>query len=269
MTLPIHIDTDNGLGSPRGDVDDGFAIAALLKSQLNVLGISSVSGNTPSLLSYHNCLALAKECHYSGPIQVGMSTPEINPAADLIRSYQQPFTLLALGPLTNVAQCLHAPIQRLIVVGGNFTSKGRWPPLYPFEYNLTKDRAATCAVFNAALPITIVPLDVAGRFRFSFNQLFTLPGRIGEYCRQHARRWYRRARILKWQSTVPIWDLLAAMSLLHPEAITTQTSYVRYHTNAWLEFTRNPQPGFRPVDVVTEFNQAQLWCEFCTLLKEG
>jgi inosine-uridine nucleoside N-ribohydrolase len=43
---PIFIDSDNALGSPCGDVDDAFAIAALLRSGVPVAALASASGNT-------------------------------------------------------------------------------------------------------------------------------------------------------------------------------------------------------------------------------
>ena len=42
----LLIDSDNAAGSPRGDVDDAFAIAALLRSGLPVAALASVAGNT-------------------------------------------------------------------------------------------------------------------------------------------------------------------------------------------------------------------------------
>ncbi len=262
----FHIDTDNGLGSPKGDVDDGFAIAALLRSDHEVLGISSVAGNTPSELSYQNCQLLASQCGYEGPVVLG-SEGSANPAAELMRGYEDPYTLMALGPLTNIAQCLNAPIERIILVGGNYTSWGRWPPVFPFEYNLTKDRAATTAVLQSDIPITIVPLDVAGRFRFTFRDLQEMPGPLGDFIRQRAQRWYRRALWLKWHTTVPIWDLLAAMAVLAPQHVRIESSFLRCHPNAWLEFSKTERAGFRPVGVVAGFDKASLWRAFCALLE--
>ena len=54
LNTQVYIDTDNAMSSSRGDVDDGFAVAAMLCSQLTVLGISSVSGNTDASSAYEN-----------------------------------------------------------------------------------------------------------------------------------------------------------------------------------------------------------------------
>ena len=262
----IHIDTDNGLGSPRGDVDDGFAIAAMLAGQFSIAGITSVSGNTSSQLSYQNCVALAREFSYPGPVILGESSAKSNSAAEVINGYQEPINLLALGPLSNIAECLSANISNITLVGGNFTSKGRWPPLYPFEYNLTFDRQATYRVLTSDIPITIVPLDVAGRFRFTFHDLEQIPGKIGEFIRGRSKRWYRRALYLKWHRTVPIWDLLAAISLLKRDVVTFKSAFVKCHHSGWLEFSPAPKTNFRPVKVVVDFQKEAAWQHFLQLM---
>ncbi|MGB1800860.1 MAG: hypothetical protein ACPHLK_08550, partial [Gammaproteobacteria bacterium] len=61
------------MGSSRGDVDDGFAIAAMLCSQLSVLGISSVSGNTDAFSAHQNNKVLAKITNYKGSLYCGES----------------------------------------------------------------------------------------------------------------------------------------------------------------------------------------------------
>ena len=54
----LYIDSDNALGSANGDTDDGFAIAALLKSKIPISEIGSVSGNTSSVQAFRNNEAL-------------------------------------------------------------------------------------------------------------------------------------------------------------------------------------------------------------------
>src|SRR5947207_39286 len=86
-------------------------------------------------------------------------------AVDAIVRLPAGTTLLALGPLTNVAAALAADASlsariRVAIVGGNLQSRGRWPPWWPFEFNLAHDAAAARAVFASAVPRTLYPLDV-------------------------------------------------------------------------------------------------------------
>ncbi len=52
--MPFWIDTDNALGSPHGDVDDAFALAALLTAGAPVAALSSVAGNTSEPRAFAN-----------------------------------------------------------------------------------------------------------------------------------------------------------------------------------------------------------------------
>jgi hypothetical protein len=139
----LLIDTDNAAGSPRGDVDDAFAIAALLRSGLPVAAFSSVAGNTSEALADRNNRTLGELCGYTGPhlrgVHAGDVPDRIDRAADLRAG--GPLRFLALGPLTNLAAVLgKIEIAEAILVGGNLTSRGRFPPWWPHELNLTQDR---------------------------------------------------------------------------------------------------------------------------------
>lgn len=60
-SIPIIIDSDNALGAAFGDVDDGFAIAAAIKSGIPIEALFSVYGNTfePSVYWNHQVLLTA------------------------------------------------------------------------------------------------------------------------------------------------------------------------------------------------------------------
>src|ERR1700712_2555052 len=68
----LLIDTDNAAGSPSGDVDDAFAIAALLRSGLPVAAVASVGGNTGEAAADRNNRALGEICGYPGPYLRGV-----------------------------------------------------------------------------------------------------------------------------------------------------------------------------------------------------
>src|SRR5207248_3051498 len=118
-------------------------------------------------------------------------------------------------------------------------------------------RAATLALFASAAPITIVPLDVAGRFRFGPADLAALPGPIGAHLRAGSRRWILRNRLLLRRSFA-MWDLLAAMWLIEPEALSSRRTSARAHRNGWIEIDR----GGREVTLVTGFDRDRLWQRF-------
>jgi inosine-uridine nucleoside N-ribohydrolase len=61
----ILVDTDNALGSPRGDVDDALAVAPLLASGLPVAAVASVGGNTSEARADANNRRLGALCGYA------------------------------------------------------------------------------------------------------------------------------------------------------------------------------------------------------------
>ena len=76
-------------------------------------------------------------------------------------------TIVALGPLTNLAACLALDARRLaragriVVMGGAIAVPGNVTPAA--EFNIHVDPEAAAMVFAAGLPIELIPLDVTRR----------------------------------------------------------------------------------------------------------
>jgi inosine-uridine nucleoside N-ribohydrolase len=262
----LLIDTDNAAGSPSGDVDDAFAIAALLRNGLPVAAIVSLAGNTSEVCADRNNRVLGELCGYGGRYLRGVQASDapdwIDRAGDLWRDV--PVRFLALGPLTNLAALLPAKhaISEVVLVGGNLTSRGRFPPWWPHEFNLTKDPAATRAVFASDLPLTVVPLDVARRLRIGPGELKALPGELGEFLRRHSARWARRSLLIRGSRRFPVFDLAAAAYAIDPALVTVEETWARLHRNLWLEFGR----GERRIRVVQRLDLEGIWRLFNRLV---
>jgi inosine-uridine nucleoside N-ribohydrolase len=98
---------------------------------------------------------------------------------DLATSWPDQITLIALGPLTNLAAALrHDPevlrlFRRIVVMGGAFREPGNASPVA--EYNIWADPVAAQAVCDAGVPLIWVPLDVTHRCLLTAAQLAALP----------------------------------------------------------------------------------------------
>jgi purine nucleosidase/pyrimidine-specific ribonucleoside hydrolase len=83
--------------------------------------------------------------------------------ADTARRAAEPLTLVALGPLTNVALALQRDagalrrLARVVVMGGAVDVPGNVTP--GAEFNIHVDPEAAARVLAAGLPIDLVPLD--------------------------------------------------------------------------------------------------------------
>lgn len=247
----LLVDSDNAMGSAAGDVDDGLAVAALLKSGLPIAALTSVGGNTTQAQADRNNRTLGALCGYPGPYRFEGSEPV------------RPLRIAALGPLTNAAAWLDLASE-IILVGSNVSSPGRFPPWWPHEFNLTHDRPAARAVFSSSIPLTVVPLDVARKMRVGKTELAELYGPLGEHLRKHSKRWLRRSRLLRWSSTFPVYDLPAAMYAIDPSLVEVVETTARCHPNLWIEFGN----GGRPVRLVRGFDPREIWRRFVALVSD-
>ena len=70
MTKPTHrvfFDTDLGLGTPRAELDDGAALIALINApDVELLGITTVTGNLDAVPGMHNTVRLLRAAGGSG-----------------------------------------------------------------------------------------------------------------------------------------------------------------------------------------------------------
>ena len=283
----LLIDTDNALGSRWGDVDDGFALAALLTSGLPVAALASVAGNTAEARAFANNRVLGDLAGYRGRFLRGVGArrgepgQRIDEAAELWAGREggpepgEPLRWLALGPLTNLAAVLarepSPQIGEVILVGGDLTSRGRWPPFWPVEFNLTQDRAAARRVFASGLRLTIVPLDVARRLRAGPRRLAGLTGPLGEHLAQGAQRWLWRSRLLKARGSIALFDLLAAAYVVFPQHVHTETATVRLTPGMLVERLPGGEPegppargvrSVRGVRIVRSFDDEAIWARF-------
>ncbi|MEP6993305.1 MAG: nucleoside hydrolase [Acidobacteriota bacterium] len=220
----LWIDTDLALGAPRGDVDDGFALAAALgavrRDRAALIGISTVAGNVPARRAEQCvrrlCAAAGVQTHVvCGAQRKGQMTG----AAAQIAGLTAGARIVALGPLTNVARACgldsSLPARaRLAVVGGNLSSRGRLPPLWPHEFNLTRDREAAREAFaHAWSSVVLYPLNVVRRLRVGRRRWQELSeiSPLGRFLADGSQRWLKRSRWRRPGRGFPVWDLPAVL----------------------------------------------------------
>ena len=202
MPVPVLLDVDTG-------IDDSLALLyAVASPEIDLLGVSCVAGNVPLDAVVSNTAAvldLAGRCDVEtapgcarpmvrplattpethGPTGTGHAMLAASPGrssercgidlvVDTARSRPGEVTLVALGPLTNVAVALDREprlltlLERLVIMGGCFRVAGNTAPRT--EWNIHVDPEAARAVFAAAgrgarnLPL-VMPLDVTEQAR--------------------------------------------------------------------------------------------------------
>lgn len=269
---PVWVDTDLALGAQRGDVDDGFALSAILCSPAaRLLGISTVSGNAPADVA-HACtgelLAAVGQRH---PLLLGARRPgEDTVAAEAIAALPAGTAVLALGPLSNIAAALArdpslAARITVYLVGGNLSSRGRFPPVWPHEFNLAIDPAAAAAVFAAPLRRRVHPLDACGRLLVSTRDLHAIAGAspLGAYLVQNSLRWWLLSPLRLRALRFPLWDLAPALDFLDLLPAETTTHHVRLHGRGLLR----PDPTAPATDFIHSLDRPTALQNFLALLR--
>jgi inosine-uridine nucleoside N-ribohydrolase len=188
----IIIDTDPG-------VDDAMAIQLAINSdEFEILGLTTVFGNVSVELATINALRLIHIADQNIPVAIGAADPlkgefmggvpfvhgndgqgntwhkksplipvELSAAEFIVQQilkYPKQVTLIAIGPLTNLALALELNpsiaerVQEVIMMGGNAFCPGNATPAA--EANIFSDPDAADIVFGANWPVTMVGLDV-------------------------------------------------------------------------------------------------------------
>jgi inosine-uridine nucleoside N-ribohydrolase len=210
------LDTDVALGAPRGDVDDGFAVAALVRAVQTgrsvPLGVSAVTGNTDGRTAFA-CLGRLLRA-----LQADLPAVSEDEAPAALTRLPEGSSVVAIGPPSNLTRAAILdpafPGRVDVRVVGRVTSRLRHPLLALFDLNFRSDPAASRAFWR--LPwreVRVFPLDVVVRMRFDADDLDRLvgSGEGGAYLARHSRRWLRRARTVHLRRSFPVWDLPAAL----------------------------------------------------------
>jgi len=213
MSKKVIIDCDVG-------VDDALAlILAFRSAELEVLAVTGVNGNVPLDIVFDNIqkILLLIEPQHRPLIARGADRPlnghtvhahsvhgrdglggarigrregggqwQIYPGCadelitEMVREHPDELTLIATGPLTNLALGLQTDregmrkLKEVTIMGGAVRTKGNITP--HAEFNIYNDPLAAQMVFESRLPITLVPLDVT-------HQVFFTPQVIEERVR--------------------------------------------------------------------------------------
>jgi pyrimidine-specific ribonucleoside hydrolase len=194
----LVIDTDPG-------VDDAFAISlAAVSPEVDLRAVTTVFGNVGITHTTHNALRVLALCGREDvPVAAGADRPLVHPhlgearqahgddglsgraevlpdpsreadardavdlLADVLRAAQEPVTVAAIGPLTNIAlllaahPSLKAKIGRLVIMGGALSGGNVTAAA---EFNVWSDpEAARRVLVEEDVPTVLVPMDLTMR----------------------------------------------------------------------------------------------------------
>jgi inosine-uridine nucleoside N-ribohydrolase len=249
MEKLVYVDTDVSLGTPGAEIDDGAALIFLLRHKdVQVVGAGSIFGNVPikdTSLNLDRLLTWLDGEHIPQGLGAGKPLladtgwfdnwqsaygrtrpwtprPVIHLAANLmietIRSHPGQVSILALGPMTNLALALRlAPdiiplTGQVIVMGGSFNVQDPAP-----EFNVRCDPEAAQIVFTSGWNVHLLGLDITRRVHFSRAELASLSdgNPAIKLLRDQAPGWIDRMEEMGWdQDGCALHDAVAAAYLV-------------------------------------------------------
>lgn len=254
----IWIDCDPGH-------DDAMAIMLALGNSdlLHVLGITCVGGNQTLDKVSENALKVLTVVGKDIPVAKGAAGPlikEIAPAPeahgdsgmdgpivdqitmeyvkqngveflrDQILAQEEPITIVALGPLTNIALLLKmypevkSRIECIALMGGSATSGNSTPAA---EFNFYVDPHAAHIVFHSGIPIIQAGTEVSHAASILHTEIeqFQGKGKVSQFVYDLLEFYSKYSKGLGIDRS-PIFDACPVMYLLHPELFVAKDYHV-------------------------------------------
>lgn len=245
----VWIDADPACGTGvRADVDDCWAIiAALAAPALSVRGISTVFGNRPGAATHATASRLlALLSHPTPPLFRGADGPTATPTAAseaLIAALERErLTILALGPLTNIAAALKARpelasrIDRIVAVAGRRPGEtlqaGHNPLAHFHDVNFRADPGAFETILTGQIALVLIPFAAAKSLPIRGDDLVELAAstRAAALAIAPAKNWLEFWRLWFVHDGFLPFDLVAAGYLIWPELYDCQDALARIDT---------------------------------------
>ncbi|UDF05331.1 nucleoside hydrolase [Asticcacaulis sp. AND118] len=254
--IKIIFDTDPG-------IDDAMALAFLgAHPQAELLALTTVFGNGGVDITTRNALYLTQRFGIDVPVYRGAHTPLVLPAptpaphvhgydglgdigavqgfeaapqgvpapqriVELIREHPGEITLLAVGPLTNLALALDLDpqiaglVKEVVIMGGAFGWGPRRGNVSPVaEANIINDPHAADQVFTAPWPIRAVGLDVTTQCILSTaaaEALGRTAGETGQFLFDISRGYEKLYTERDGFAGCALHDVAAAIAVFEPQ----------------------------------------------------
>ena len=267
--IPIIFDTDFVMPP----YDDSMALILALQSpELEMLGITTVAGNDSVERATSDVLRMLEIAGREDvPVHVGANMPLVHEKSDFaVREYGNWYsdepppeppggfatktaedqsatdfivdtvmsrpgevTLVAIGPLTNIAQAIRARpgfaenVKRLVIMGGAVAllpdGAGNITP--NAEYNFWIDPEAAYTTLRSGIPIDLSPLNVSRKSALTkewYEKMVAVETPLTRLLRDTLGRRFDVEPDRSWY----MYDQIAVASLIDPSLVTTEDLYV-------------------------------------------
>jgi inosine-uridine nucleoside N-ribohydrolase len=263
--------------------DDAIALLlALASPEVNLLGVTTVSGNQTLEKTTANAIRvldhvgrteisvaagadrpLVRERHVAADVhgETGLDGPDLPPPsrkpeaahaidwiAMTLTASRSPVTLVPTGPLTNIALFLArypelvSRVERIVLMGGAY-GEGNVTPAA--EFNIWADPEAAHRVFTSGIDLTMVGLDVTHQALLQLRDVDRLraSGRAGRLVADLFEFYVGfHRRSYGWEGA-PVHDAVAMAHVIDPGLLTTE------HLGVVVDIGPEPSRGRTHVDL--------------------
>lgn len=258
MAKKILLDVDPG-------IDDAVALCmALFDAEVDVVAVTAVAGNVSAEQSTRNVQTIIEQLdpprwprigvatepdfglpprstHPHGADGLGNAQFQVSELqhrhasdkliCDAVRADPGAVTIIALGPLTNVAKALardpaiEEMIGQIVIMGGTLEGPGNITPAA--EFNIYCDPASARAVFRSSTTKTLVPVDVTRQVTFGYDLLDKVPAdntRTGRFLHKILPYSFRSYRLELGYENIWLHDAVAYAAAMEPDLFELELS---------------------------------------------
>lgn len=269
MARKVILDVDPG-------IDDAMAIClALNEPSLDVLAVTATGGNVSPAQATENVQAIIEQLDPPRLPRLGAASddqilradsrhllgsnglcgahfavaqrhhrhPSVKVICDEVRTSPGEVTIIASGPLSNIAAALQQQpdlaglIGHLIILGGTLAGPGNVTAAA--EFNIYCDAEAARAVFRSHVTKTIIPIDLTSRVVLDLDVLERIPAgesRHGGLLRQILPGAFRAYRQHLGLEGIRLHDTVAIVAAFRPELFTTVRMHGDVETDGTLTY---------------------------------
>ncbi len=257
----LIIDTDPGH-------DDALAILmTVLCDRFDILAITTVAGNTPIQKVTRNAQAILDVMEADIPLYSGLPEPIRRPLVtavvhgesgmagfdttktpfsltenaptklvEAVLAHPKEVTILALGPLSNVARAIEMDqqfaknVKQLVMMGGAINVPGNKNRVA--EFNFFVDPDAADIVFRSEIPKILVPLDACNEVVLQVDDFRQLQNpQLKDILLPMMEHFLAGLSVNEGTKGILVYDALAAYFLINPEAFTLKPMDILIETN--------------------------------------
>ncbi|MDF0750733.1 nucleoside hydrolase [Marinobacter sp. 71-i] len=292
----IWVDADPACGKgPRVDPDDCIALWYLMReTDVAIAGVSTVFGNAsldvtdaitrdlvPKLQRRQDDVPVYRGADAPLPEMHDRGTEAEHALIDALATDE--LTIVALGPLTNIAAALQARpdlrdrIQKIIAVmgrrpghifhpaegSGEGTLLGHGPVFR--DFNVAQDPDALRVILDLDIPLVLLPYEAAREVEIDEHALASIAsnGDGGRWVAQRAQSWLRYWKTDIGRNGFYPFDLMAAMFVAEPTQFDCARVYAELRQDPTLFFPFSRLPSLLIEPIPTDDNGSPAGALYC------